>query len=158
MKKFLSLLLVLMLCFAMVGYAVAEEDGEEYEEGESYIEYDLDYIFNNTAEAYGGLMDNGEYVGFGLSEDQTYGTMFFFTPEQNLTFVGEAAVNGTTVTIIDETNGLQITFTGAPSDDGIIIDIGEYGQGLIQAITPEELVNGLEQVIVNTTTTNTVAE
>ena len=168
MKKSLSVLLALILCFVLVGsfafHAVAEEEEtyvEEYDEDaegeEGTIDYDIDYIYANLDIAYGGVMANGEYVGFGANNEGSFAMMFFFTPEQHITFVGPAVVDGNAVSIQDDVNGLTITFIAEGTEEGeVLIDIGEYGQGVIGQITADELLNAFVQVLENTFTTDSV--
>lgn len=118
---------------------------------EEYIEYDIDIIRSNITEAYGGAMENGEYVGFGINDDGSFALMLFFDADQHITFVGEAEIQDTFVTIYDDVNELEITFEVTyGDDDGIIIDIGEYGAGALAAITVDDLVETLVEVVENT--------
>jgi len=130
---------------------VDQEQDEDAGGGAAAIEYDIDAIRNNLTEAYGGVTENGEYMGFGVNNDGSFAIMIFFTPEQHVTFVGSAVIDGDKVSIQDEVNGLEITFQVLFGDDGgVIIDIGEYGQGAMGAISVDNLVDTLVKVLNNT--------
>ena len=159
MKKLLAILLTLMVCLGCSVWAIAEETAVEEDAGATVINYDLDLIYEHITEAYGGVMANGEYVGFASDEDGSFAVMFFFNQEEHITFVGPASVDGNAVSIADEVNGLEITFTVEVAEEGhVAIDIGEYGAGVIEAMDTADFVDALESVLTNTFTNEVEAE
>jgi len=164
-KRTVSIFWVIILCISLCASLAAcgggapeapavnnqKDQDEDAGGGEAVIEYDIDAIRNNLTEAYGGVTENGEYMGFGTNDDGSFAIMVFFTPEQHVTFVGSAVIDGDKVSIQDEVNGLEITFQVLFGDDGgVIIDIGEYGQGAMGAISVDNLVDTLVKVLNNT--------
>jgi hypothetical protein len=175
MKKAISILLAIILCMSLCvslaacggGASQVPADNSQVDQdedqsagqdqdgdagsGEAVIQYDIDVIRSNLTEAYGGATENGEYMGFGVNDDGSFAIMIFFTPEQHVTFVGSAVVNGDMVSIQDQVNGLEITFQVLSGDDGgAILDLGQYGKGAVGAIPIDDLVDTLVKVLNNT--------
>ena len=149
-KKSFVLLLSVILCMTLF-------TGMAFAQTEDVIEYDIDVISENITEAYAGATDQGEYIGLGVNEDGSFALMFVFTPEEHITFVGEAETEETFVSIEDVINGLTISFEVIEvSEDGMIIDLGDFGMGTLATITVEELVDALVAVLENTFTVDSV--
>ena len=148
MKKTLTIFLTVVLCMTLFAGSVI---------GEATINYDIDAIAGNITAAYGGDTDQGEYVGFGVNEDGSFAIIFFFTPEEHVTFVGSAVVEDGIVSIEDSVNGLTIGFEIVEaSEEGVILDFGDQGTGTLEAMPVENLVEALTQVITNTFTVESV--
>ena len=144
MKKTSTLLLAVILCMSILtGLAYAE----------ATIEYDIAAIAENITHAYGGETDQGEYVGFGANDDGSYAILFFFTPEEHVTFVGPAVTDGDMVSIEDAVNGWTIGFEVLEvSEAGAVLDFGDVGIGTLEVISTESLLEGLVAVLTNTFT------
>ena len=150
MKKLISVLISLILVLSL-GVAVAEEEG-------AVIEYDLDALAEVITEAYGGMSDQEEYIGFGANEDGSFAIMFFFNEEEHVSFVGPAVVEDALVTISDEVNGMSIAFEVIEAtEDGVVLDMGDVGTAVLAPIEIDELIDGLAEVLENTVTVESVA-
>ena len=148
MKKAFTIFLTVLLCMALFTVPAT---------GEATINYDIDAILGNITAAYGGDTDQGEYVGFGVNEDGSFAIIFFFTPEEHVTFVGSAVVNDGIISIEDSVNGLTIGFEIVEaSEEGVILDFGDQGTGTLEAMPVENLVEALTQVLTNTFTVESV--
>ena len=150
MKTLISVLISLILVLSF-GTALAEDEG-------AVIEYDLDAIAANITEAYGGISDQEEYIGFGVNEDGSFAIMFFFNEEEHVSFVGPAVVEDELVTISDEVNGMAIAFEVIEAtEDGVVLDLGDVGTAVLAPIEIEDLIDGLAEVIENTQTVESIA-
>lgn len=121
-------------------------------EGDVVIEYDLDVIYDNLDEAYYGLMETGEVIGFGSNADGSFALMLFADESQHVTFVGPATVeDDTLVTIEDEVNGLSVTFEVlAGEEDGVVVDLGDLGGGILVPCSVDELIDLLYEALTTT--------
>lgn len=115
------------------------------------IEYDLDVIYDNIEEAYYGIMETGEIIGFGSNADGSFALVLFTDGTQHVSFVGPATVSENIVSITDDVNGMQLGFEVLyGDDDGVVIDLGDLGGGVLVPCTPEELIDILIEAVTTT--------
>lgn len=168
MKKLLTLMLALAMCFALVACGAsetpaaseepatseepAETDTAVVEEATSTGDwYDYADIFTVT---YYGLTEAGEPVVFVMNDAEDYAVLAVVDPDtmESVSFVGEMTLSDEGLyTITDETSQLTLTFSAEFYDDGsVALDMGDLGALAVMPCEQSEAFDLLNEIDAST--------
>ncbi len=169
MKKLLTLMLALAMCFALVACgtpatptaseepAAAEEpattaDAAVVEETATGDWYDYADIFTTTLY---GLTEAGEPVVFVMNDAEDFAVLAVVDPDtmESVSFVGAMTLSEDGLyTITDESSQLTLTFSAEFYDDGsVALDMGDLGSLAVMPCEQSEAFDLLNEIDASTT-------